>query len=167
MSAELISKSKYQLGLSLLSKYPFCCIFFCKQDLKAVEAASRQEFSCHCFLGSASLPNRTLKVQKTSASLLCFHRGAQKAQKKNHIKCQIYTPKAGYKMMREVVSILHRVLFTRTSFNGFVQAKEKMISSGCSTEQQWFALFQQPRVSSLASLPDSIFFSQIRSCVCQ
>lgn len=84
-----------------------------------MEAAARQAFSCHDFLVSASLPIRTLKVRKKPASMLCFHMGAKKLRKKS-IKCQIYTPKAGHKMLRDVVDLLHRFLFTQTSLKGFV-----------------------------------------------
>lgn len=141
MSAELISKSKYQLGLSLLSKYPFCCIFFCKQDLKAVEAASRQEFSCHCFLGSASLPNRTLKVQKTSASLLCFHRGAQKAQKKITSNAKFIHLKLDIKWWEK-----WWVFYTESSSHGPVSM------ALCKLKKEWLA---QDAAQSSSGLPCS------------
>lgn len=34
-----------------------------------------------------------------------------------------------------MVDLLCRFLFTQTSFKGFVQAEERLISLGCSTEQ--------------------------------
>lgn len=57
--------------------------------------------------------------------MFCFHMGVKKLRKKNCIKCQIYTPKGGYQMMREVVGLLHRFLFIQIQFQWICASQRK------------------------------------------
>lgn len=64
-------------------------------------------------------------------------------------------------MMIEVVDLLYRFLFTQTSFKGFVQAKEGLISSGCSTEQDDLPCSSSPGSAALQACQTVFSFPKL------